>query len=125
MTTATRAASAKQVKTAKAKKKAPTIKQVECELGEDGKKILDKMAEHRQARLAAKREEDALKAQLQELLPKLKKNQRLTVRAAGVIRGTLAWRRRVNTDLDLLQQGWPEAYEACTSVNTYTQFDPA
>jgi len=117
-TRATQTAKKTPVKTA-------VIKQVECDLGDEGKAILDKMAEHRQVRLAAQREENALKEKLAELLPKLKKKERMTVRAAGVIRGTLSWRSRTNTDLDLLLAGWPEAYDAVTEKKTYTQFDPA
>jgi hypothetical protein len=118
--TATRAASAKQ----KTPKKV-TIKQVECDLGDEGAKILDQMAEHRQTRLAAQREEKVLKEKLDAILPKLKKNQRMTVRAAGIIRGTLSWRGRTNVDTDLLLAGWPEAYDAVTEKKQYTQFDPA
>jgi hypothetical protein len=119
--TATRATRAKQ----KTTKKAPAIKQVECDLGDEGAKILDAMAEQRQIRLAAQREEKAQKEKLDAILPKLKKNQRMTVRAAGIIRGTLSWRGRTNVDTDLLLAGWPEAYEAVTERKTYTQFDPA
>lgn len=119
--TATRAASTKQ----DSKPKVKPVKQVEVDLGDAGKVILDKMAEHRQVRLAAQREENALKEQLQELLPKMKKNSKLTVRAAGVIRGTVSWRKRKNTDFDLLLQAFPEAFEAVVSDNEYTQFDPA
>jgi hypothetical protein len=120
--TATRVADTKQDKKPV---KAKPIKQVECDLGDAGKAILDKMGEFRQARLAAEREEKILKEQLKELLPTLKKNSRMTVRAAGVIRGTVSWRKRKNTDFDLLLQAWPEAFEAVVSDNEYTQFDPA
>jgi hypothetical protein len=124
--TATRAASTTQTTPAKkTKSKARNSTTVEVDLGDAGKAILDKMAEHRQVRLTAQKEEDILKKQLKELLPKQKKHEKLLVRAAGVIRGTSSWRGRKNTDLDLLLQGWPEAYEACVTENVYTQFDPA
>jgi hypothetical protein len=119
--TATRGQAAQQTKPVKVK----PVKTVEVDLGDAGKAILDKMAEHRQTRLAAAKEEDLLKAQLKQLLPELKKNRKLVVRAAGVIRGTVTWRSRKNTDLDMLLQAWPEAFEACVSTKEFTQFDPA
>jgi hypothetical protein len=127
--TATRGKAAQQ-KTAKAKTKAPTIKLKELELGDKGAAILDTMAQHRQVRLAAEREEKVLKTQLAELIDETlgrpqKKREKLVVRAKGVIRGTRGWRTRKSTDLDLLLEAFPEAFEATVTENTFTQFDPA
>jgi hypothetical protein len=122
MRTATKKTAAAPAKKAAA---APQTQATEVDLGAKGKRILDKMAEFRQVRLNAEREEKLLKAQLKELLPEPKKGTKLIVRTGKVIRGTVSWRSRKNTDLDLLLQGWPEAYEQCTSDNEYTQFDPA
>lgn len=125
--TATRTASAKQSKKAD---KAKTIKVTEIDLGTQGKQILDQMAEHRQVRLAAQKEENLLKEELGELIEstlgrKQKKREKLLVRAEKVIRGSRSWRQRKNTDYDLLLQAFPEAYEATVSTSVYTQFDPA
>jgi hypothetical protein len=125
--TATRPTPTKQ---APAKKKPRNSVEIEVDLGDAGKVILDKMSEFRQTRLAAEREEKRLKTQLSELIDSTlkkeqKSHQKLLVRAAGVIRGTRSWRGRKNTDLDLLLQAWPEAYTACVSESEFTQFDPA
>lgn len=127
MKTATRGKAAQQIK---AKTKAPTIKVKDLELGDKGVMILDSMAQHRQVRLAAEREEKILKEQLKELIDtKLgrnqKKREKLVIRAAGVIRGTRSWRSRKNVDMDLLLEAFPEAFEQTVTENFFTQFDPA
>lgn len=132
MPTATRGKTTQQTDT-KAKAKAPKPLNsitIEIDLGDKGKALLDKLAEHRQVRLAAEKEEKVLKAQLAEMIDsglkkEQKRHQKLIVRAAGVLRGTRSWRSRKNTDYDMLLQAFPEAYEAVVSDNEYTQFDPA
>lgn len=127
MKTATRGKAAQQNK---AKTKAPVIKVKDLELGEKGAKVLDSMAQHRQVRLAAEKEEKILKEQLKELIEKelgrnQKKREKLVIRAKGVIRGTRSWRSRKNVDFDLLLEAFPEAFEQTVSENLFTQFDPA
>jgi hypothetical protein len=125
--TATRGEATQQ--TPKAKKPLNS-KTIEVDLGDKGKALLDKMAEHRQVRLAAEKEEKVLKEQLVPMIEealgrKQKRTEKLIVRAAGVIRGTRAWRSRKQTDVDLLLEAFPEAFEAAVSDNEYPQFDPA
>lgn len=129
MTTATRGKAAQQTTTPKAKP-ALNTETIEIDLGVKGKRLLDKMAEFRQQRLAAEREEKILKEQLTKLIDdtlgrEQKPSEKLLVRASKVIRGTRSWRRRKNTDLDLLLEGWPEAFEAVVSTKEFTQFDVA
>lgn len=100
------------------------------ELGETGGTLLDSLGEARQERLAGERTEKPIKAALKALYEPecedLEQGDILQILAEGELRGTVS---RVpgppSVDLDLLLEGFPEAYEQCVSKTNHLRFNPA
>jgi hypothetical protein len=109
------------------------VPQIEIEIGRGGQAILNKAAEARQVRLDAERVENPLKDRRMKLITAqcedgvIPEGGKVIVRAMGVVRGVVSWKRNPRTiDMDLLKEGWPEAYQACvTEGDLRPQYDPA
>jgi hypothetical protein len=109
------------------------VPQIEIELGRGGQAIINKAAEARQVRLDAERIEKPLKDKRMQLIEArcedgvIPDGVKVIVRAMGVVRGVVSWKRNPRTiDMDLLKEGWPEAYEACViEGDMRPQYDPA
>jgi hypothetical protein len=121
-----------QTATRKSAKTAPSSTTTrEIEVGKKGRKLLDKLANFRMARILAERDEKPYKAEVNEMLAgeaaKLRVGDVLVVRAEGNIRGKVTLKKRAPAvNLELLKDAFPEAYEACVDNDVHTpQFDPA
>jgi hypothetical protein len=60
-----------------------------------------------------------------KLLAKLKQGDTLIIEASGVVRGRVTLNPGAKSvDLDLLKEGWPEAFQACVSDTEHLRFSP-
>lgn len=104
---------------------------LELEVGAPGGAVLDRLANARATRLLAEKAEKPVKAEAAGLwalaASELKQGQTLLVKVKGVVRGKVALKRRApQVDLDLLEQAFPEAFQACVTTDVFSpQFDPA
>jgi len=106
MATATRTAPATANKPA-------TVTDVEVEVSKKAAKAFAELKTARHDMASAKARETAAKAAFYAALPKHKKGTRLILRQAGQVLGKVSWRAgQQRADLDLLMQGFPEAFEA-------------
>lgn len=115
----------KPAKTAKVRQ--PKVRKLD--LGDTGRKLLDKLANARAERLAAEKVEKPLASTLKQLFAdeatKLKQGDTLIIEAKGVVRGRVTLNPGAKSvDLDLLKEGWPEAFQACVSDTEHLRFSP-
>jgi len=114
-----------------AQTQAPSGTTTEIETGKAGAKVLDALSGLRLARILAERAEAPVKEQAKALwadaAEELEVGDVLVVKAKGVVRGKVTLKKRApQVDLDLLEQAFPEAFQACVNLEFHTpQFDPA
>lgn len=123
-------ATATQANKVAKKAKTRTPKTRTLELGKTAGRFFDKLAEARQQRLSAERIEKLNKGAIQELYidstTKMKVDDQLVLTVDNEIRGRVTCTHGGKAvDLDLLLEGWPEAFEACVKDTTQLRFSPA